>query len=115
MVERREGDRALIELVKEVHDDVIKMRGELSAHIAQEPEVTKAMIIEVVERSMSRAFPDGDPDGHRRAHEAAIAQAEARAAFWQKMLFEVTKYGLFGLLGWLAYHAWVAFLQGPHK
>ncbi len=115
MVERREGDRALIELVKEVHADVIRMRGELSAHIEHEPDMVRELVEHAVSKSMERAFPDGDPDGHRRAHEAAIAQAEARAAFWQKMLFEVTKYGLFGLLGWLAYHAWVAFLQGPHK
>lgn len=63
----------------------------------------------------SKAFPNDDPDGHRRFHEAEIRRAEARAEFWEKMRFEVVKWGLFGFLGWAAYQLWIAFIHGPQK
>jgi hypothetical protein len=31
------------------------------------------------------------------------------------MLFEVSKYGAIGVLGWLCMKLWVAFLSGPAK
>lgn len=68
-----------------------------------------------VKEAMASAFPDGDPDGHRRHHELVIKRAEAQAAFWDKMKVELGKYGLLGFLGWAAYSLWNSFLQGPHK
>ena len=58
--------------------DVLKecqatIRSELSAHVGRE------------ESLFVRAFPDGDPDGHRRAHEAQILAAEKKAEFWTRM------------------------------
>ncbi len=114
-VERRTEDLALKDLVKQVHDDVLTMRAELSAHVADEPRRLADAVEAAVSRSLERAFPAGDADGHKRYHEATIAKLEARAAFWKKMAFEVSKYGLLGLLGWLAVTAWTAFLHGPGK
>lgn len=58
-------------------------------------------------------FPDGDPDGHRRYHEAMIERAKAGTEFRRKLLFELTKWGLLGFTGWLCLSLWQAFLRGP--
>ncbi len=123
--DRRKNDDLVISLVRQIRDDLTTMRGDittisrdltahrndLATHIMDEPN----MFARAITVAMERAFPAGDPDGHRKAHEASIQAYEARAEFWKKMAFEITKYGLFGLLGWLTYVIWTAFLQGPQK
>ena len=59
------------------------------------------------------AFPGGDPIGHCEWHEAEIARIRARKDFWQKMTFELAKWGLIGFLGWLFLQLWHGALQGP--
>ena len=98
-------------LVKQMHDDVKELTETLRAHILNEP----GEIAQAITDAISKGFPDGDADGHRKAHEAQMTAITARAEFWKKMAFEVTKYGLFGVVSWLAYTVWVGFLQGPHK
>jgi len=60
-------------------------------------------------------FPGDDPTGHRMAHEEDMRRIKARSDFWQKMSFEIGKYGLLGFLGWACYALWNAFLHGPGK
>jgi hypothetical protein len=108
----------MLTLLETIHTDVQEVKaaqksmGEtLTAHIETEP----AEWAELLKDLSKNAFPSGDPEGHRKYHEETIKAMEARSEFWKKMLFEVTKYGLFGVLGWLAYTAWAAFLHGPSK
>lgn len=116
--ERRAETNAILVLVQAVHDDVKLVHGDLenfnkrfSEHMATETLELQKML----EKLLTSAFPEGDASGHRKHHEAVIAKAEARAAFWRKMAEELCKYGLIGFVGWLAVSAWQAFLQGPHK
>lgn len=108
----------MLTLLQNIHNDLQdvkteqkKMGDTLYSHINTEPEEWA----EQLRQLMKDSFPGGDAEGHRRYHEETITAIEARAEFWKKMLFEVTKYGLFGVLGWLAYTVWVAFLHGPGK
>lgn len=64
---------------------------------------------------LAKGFPNDDPAGHRMAHEALISAAEARRDFWQKLRFELAKYGLIGFAGWALYALWGAVLHGPAK
>lgn len=43
---------------------------------------------------MKSAFPNGDLDGHRRAHEAMIKAAEAQERFWQDVKLDFVKKGV---------------------
>ena len=104
-------EELVVTLVKTALVQLSEMRSELHAHMKSEPQE----VADIMDEKMRSAFPNGDLAGHRVAHEAAIQAALDRAEFWRKMSFEITKYGLFGVLGWLAYVAWQAFLQGPHK
>lgn len=51
------------------------------------------------------AFPNQDPDGHRRAHEMQIEEARERKEFYATMKKELAKYGLLGFAGWLFFQA----------
>lgn len=118
MPERRTETVLLLSMVKDVHDDVKTLHTTITA---LDLRLTKHMTEETLElaqeisKMMLIAFPEGDPHGHRKLHEADIDRAKARAAFWRKLLEEITKYGLLGLISWLAITAWSAFVQGPHK
>lgn len=62
---------------------------------------------------MSLAFPGGDTAGHRLYHEEVIASMKARKEFWQKLTFELVKWGLLGFLGWMILQIWKGVLLGP--
>jgi hypothetical protein len=59
------------------------------------------------------AFPAGDPKGHCEWHLAEIERIRSRKEFWQKMTFELAKWGLIGFLGWVVLQLWHGALQGP--
>ena len=106
--ERRSSD-ALLVLVQSIHKDLKSLDRKLTAHIETEPAEWAAQL----ESLIGKAFPNGDADGHREAHEAQMTAIRDRAAFWKAMLLEVSKWGVLGVLGWMAYHLWAAFIQGP--
>lgn len=116
--ERRTNSELLLTLVnqildsqKKLADSQSKLDDKLTKHMTEETQE----LAEAMAQMMKVAFPGGDPDGHRRHHELVIKQAEERAAFWEKMRYELVKWGLFGFLGWASYALWKAFLQGPLK
>lgn len=80
--------------------------------LIEELAVKLAETVRQLER-LAAGFPSADPDGHRIYHEALIKRIEARTAFWQKLGFELAKYGLFGFAAWAFYALWTAFLKGP--
>ncbi len=92
------------------------------------PPHTLAEAVDVIDQQLARrldermgpmedlirsGFPDGDPTGHRRYHEAEMARIEARAAFWEKMRFELAKWGLIGFAAWALQALLRAVLSGP--
>ena len=106
--ERRETD-AMLALVKSIDSRLAALDTKLTDHIKTEPQEWA----DLLEDMMGKAFPNGDPEGHREAHESQMAAIRDRAAFWKTMLIEVSKYGILGVLGWLVFHAWAAFVKGP--
>lgn len=117
--DRRVADQhPLNMLLTRVGDDVTKLGDDVKAFSRQletQRHDEALALAEAVAALMVKSFPEGDADGHRKAHEAQMRAIEARAEFWKKMLFEVSKYGALGVLGWLCVKIWVAFLQGPTK
>jgi hypothetical protein len=61
-----------------------------------------------------KAFPASDPIAHCAAHLEWIEEVRQRKEFYAKMRFELARWGLLGLIGWLAIQAWHGFLKGPH-
>ena len=109
--ERRTDTAALLVLVTQVHADVQTFGKQL-----QDQRKDEALALaEAVATLMVKSFPEGDAEGHRKMHEAEMKAVEARAEFWKKLLFEITKYGLIGVVGWLVLKIWTAFLAGPGR
>lgn len=109
--ERRTNSELLLTFVKEILDNQHKLDAKLTDHMTNETQE----LAEAMAQMMASAFPEGDPDGHRKHHELVIRQAEAKAVFWEKMRFELVRWGLIGFLGWAVYALWHAFLAGPPK
>lgn len=110
--DRRKSDHAaVINLVTEVHRDVKDLHARLTQHMTNET----LELAEAITLLTRNAFPQGDPDGHRRHHELVIKQAEDKAQFWEKMKFELIRWGLIGFLGWAAVAMWRSFLLGAPK
>lgn len=63
--------------------------------------------------ALASGFPDDDPAGHRRYHEAEIKRIERRADFWAKLRLELAKWGLIGFVAWAAVALWQQALRGP--
>ncbi|OWT68097.1 MULTISPECIES: hypothetical protein [unclassified Achromobacter] len=55
---------------------------------------------------LESSFPDGDPEGHRRYHEAIIKREERREEFYQKLFTELASKGLWALIGFLCVAVW---------
>ena len=107
--ERRANDSLSILLMQQIHQKVEDMDKRLTQHMTDETLV----LAEEIAKLMNSAFPGSDPQGHRVYHESQMQAIADRAAFWKMMRNEVAKYGIIGVLGWLAYTAWIAFLRGP--
>lgn len=109
----RRDDSAISFLITEVHKDVRELRRELDDKLSKHTREEAQKLAEAVTKVMMESFPEGDAILHRKRHEAEIAMLEARTDFWAKMRYEVTRWGLLGVLGWTAIVAWKAFVKGP--
>jgi hypothetical protein len=71
-------------------------------------EVQARKLDEVIRRvdDLHKGFPNDDPDGHRRAHEALIAKEEARTQFYEDLRRELAKKGMWALIGLLGVALW---------
>jgi hypothetical protein len=107
---QRESDSILLH-IQEMQTAIKEIKNSITYHHGIfEERVEKAVVKVYVS-----AFPDGDPDGHRKHHELVIKREEEKVAFWQEMRVAGAKWAGMGVLSFLALAAWNAFLQGPHK
>lgn len=103
-------------LVQMIHEDVKGVRtsvtsldNKLEGHMKDET----LELAEAIASIMRKAFPEGDPAGHRATHEADIQAAKDKAEFWKKMRFELSRAGLLAFLLWAAVQLWKGALSGP--
>ena len=92
----------LLELVKQVHESQKTLEAKVTNHMTNET----AELASAITKLMKDAFPEGDPDGHRRHHELVIQREEERAKFWQEMRIAGGKWAGLGVLGLLATLVW---------
>jgi hypothetical protein len=101
----------LILLIEQIQANQMTLNDRLTQHMTSETHE----LAEAITSLMKEAFPDGDPDGHRRRHELELEVLKDKAEFWKKMRLALAQWGLLGFIGWIAITAWNAFLLGPHK
>jgi hypothetical protein len=100
--------------MRAVADALDKLRDEMGQRHTENTstlEVVEDKVNVLIERvdDLARGFPQDDPDGHRRYHEALIVKAEARARLYEKLLEELAKKGLWALLVLIGVAVWQYF------
>lgn len=103
------GERAIIEAIERVGER--HTSEERQKHAENQRQILA--IIEAQRRmqddlaSISKGFPDGDPDSHRRYHESIIAWRELRNELVRGALTNASKVGFLAALAWIGYAVWV--------
>ena len=72
-------------------------------------------LAESVHTAMTRAFPNADAESHKAYHELLMRKMEAQTRLREKLVEEITRWGIIGILGFVAYSTWIMFLKGPMK
>lgn len=110
------SSQALVTLINSLMEQVKELRKEV-AEFKRSSEYatsnTEASVSSAITKILEDSFPDGDAELHRRVHEAQIKIAEDKAKMFSVLRTEVVKWGLLGLVGWVAVTVWHGFLQGP--
>jgi hypothetical protein len=94
-----EGWRAVVAAVDNLRDEIGTRHVENTSNLELMQKELKVAIDRIDD--LSKGFPDGDPDGHRRAHEAQIRKAEARTRLYEKLYEELATKGILALLAFV--------------
>lgn len=66
-----------------------------------------------IHKLFKAAFPDGDAESHRKAHEHWIEKDKQDKEFWAKLKADAIRWFLFAAASWAGIILWGAFLKGP--
>lgn len=71
-------------------------------------EINEKLLGDLIRRvdGLYHAFPDEDPDGHRRYHDAMVKRIEARTKLYEDLRTELAKKGIWAVLILLATAVW---------
>lgn len=107
---------------KEMHQQFKEMREELDNH-AHRVEKLSESTLSVIEKQNAlikelkdafvKAFPEGDAESHRKAHEEWIEKDRADKEFWIKLKQNTINWVVIAILSWVGLVLWGAFIQGP--
>lgn len=101
----QEPNSALVyEMIAQHNEVIIEMKG-MVADLIKEMRDQKNNHEDCKDK-LNKAVPNGDYEGHRRYHEAVIERMEARAAIWKDVQKSVAKWGVIGLLTFMATALW---------
>jgi hypothetical protein len=96
-----------------------RRHDEMSERFAAMQQSTMALLrnnnqtVNEIHKMFKTAFPEGDAESHRRAHEAWIEKEKSEREFWLKTKQHVTQWGIVVVLGWAGLILWAGFLKGP--
>jgi len=121
------------DLEKTMSEKIDDLKDELDAHIGRSESRHKELTdkIEALSHStlsavtginqiatethklLKSAIPNGDADGHRKAHERWIKKDEQDEKFWYDIKRHAVQWVVVAVLGWAGLALWTAFLKGP--
>lgn len=113
---------AVEEHKKEMQQQFKEMKEELDNH-AHRVEKLSESTLSVIEKQNAlikelkdafvKAFPEGDAESHRKAHEEWIEKDRADKEFWIKLKQNTINWVVIAILSWVGLVLWGAFIQGP--
>ena len=106
-------------LIKENKRDSERRHDELGKRFDAMQQSTSALLFDnnktttEIHKMFKTAFPDGDGEAHRKAHEAWIEKDKAEREFWIKLKGDAIRWAFIAVAGWAGLALWSAFLKGP--
>lgn len=91
-----EGWEAVVTAIDSLRDEIGQRHTENTSSIEVIQQELKIAIDRIDD--IAKGFPDNDPDGHRRAHEALIKRDEERARLYSALREELVKKGLWAFI-----------------
>jgi hypothetical protein len=67
-----------------------------------------------IHKLFKEAFPQGDAQAHRKAHEHWIEKDKTDREFWLKLKQNTVNAIVLAAAGWIGLAVWAAFLKGPN-
>ena len=107
------------DLIKEKDESSKQRHNELSGRFDAMQQSTASLLFEnnrttsEIHKLFKAAFPEGDAESHRKAHESWIAKDKAEKEFWLKIKTDAIKTVVVGVMVWAGMALWAAFLKGP--
>ena len=107
------------DLIKEKDESSKKRHNELSGRFDAMQQSTASLLFEnnrttsEIHKLFKAAFPEGDAESHRKAHESWIAKDKADREFWTKLKGDAIRWVFFAAAGWAGVVLWAAFVKGP--
>lgn len=113
---------AVEEHKKEMQQQFKEMKEELDNHAHRVEKLSESTLtviekqnalIKELKDAFVKAFPEGDAESHRKAHEEWIEKDRADKEFWIKLKQNTINWVVIALLSWVGLVLWGAFIQGP--
>lgn len=89
------------------------LRSKIEKHVDEEAKTITNAVKEGIESVSEAAFPKGDPIHHREWHERSIEAKRKFRASVVNLVFEVAKWAVIAVVGWLVMLVWQGVLKGP--
>lgn len=100
-------DRVLLLVESAVSQSMAKHESRMTQHF----DLHFKKVVELI----TAAFPDGDPHGHRMAHEKDIRDADSWRKIKAEVISKAATSGVLIALGWVALIIWGAFKDSVSK
>lgn len=113
---------AVEEHKKEMQQQFREMKEELDNHSHRVEKLSESTLtviekqnalIKELKDAFVKAFPEGDAESHRKAHEEWIEKDRADKEFWVKLKQNTINWVVIAILSWVGLVLWGAFVQGP--
>ena len=101
-----------------------EMKREMETHASKVERLSESTLsviekqnalIKEMKDAFVKAFPEGDAESHRRAHEDWIQKDKSDREMWTKLKQNTINWVVVAALSWIGLVLWGAFVQGPHK
>jgi hypothetical protein len=106
-------------MIKEKDEASEKRHRDLGARFDAMQQSTSSLLFEnnkttqEIHKLFKAAFPEGDAESHRKAHERWIEKDKADREFWIKLKGDAIRWAFIAVAGWAGLALWSAFLKGP--
>lgn len=119
------ADKSQDEFHKHTQEEMERYRAiedKVAAHAAASTERHDTLMEKIADNNSAlseihalfhAAFPEGNAEHHRVAHESWIEKDKADKEFWVKLKQHVVNWATVAIIGWGSMAIWIAFLQGP--